>query len=95
MVAGAMAADVPDDMAFITKGATHYAPLEFPDELNDRIERFLSDRVAAGWHRARPEARSALRSVALSAPTSKSRSPARPEVRPRAGRGTGPIAPKG
>ena len=93
-VASAIAVDVLDGEAFIIQGATHYAPLEFPDELNDKIERFLSTRVAASWHRARPEARSAPRSVAQSAPTYKGQFPARPEVRPRVGRRTRPSAPK-
>lgn len=94
-VASAIAAGVCDGEAFIIEGATHYVPLEFPDELNDRIERFLSASVDAGWRQARTEARSTPRSVARSTPTSKARSRAKPEVRPRAGRRTGTTAPNG
>jgi pimeloyl-ACP methyl ester carboxylesterase len=35
---------IPGAEVFILPEATHYAPLEFPDELNARIDRFLADR---------------------------------------------------
>lgn len=36
--------------------ATHYAPLEFPDQVNARIERFLDDAFAKATNGARAEA---------------------------------------
>lgn len=53
-VALATAAAAPRGEAFVLDGATHYAPLEFPDVLNERIGRFLAERVGpvgAGWRR--------------------------------------------
>jgi pimeloyl-ACP methyl ester carboxylesterase len=53
-VAVATAAAAPAGESFVVEGATHYLPLEFPDVLNDRIGRFLADRVGstgAGWRR--------------------------------------------
>ncbi len=35
--------------------ATHYAPLEFPDQVNARIERFLGDSLAIAPNRASTE----------------------------------------
>lgn len=51
-VATATAAAVPGGEAEILEGATHYAPVEFPDELNARIEQFLVDRVGERWGRS-------------------------------------------
>ena len=45
--AEATAAAIPDAELLLLPGATHYAPLEFPDVLNDRIEHFLAERVPA------------------------------------------------
>jgi pimeloyl-ACP methyl ester carboxylesterase len=41
----ATARAIPRAEVFLLRGASHYAPLEFADELNDRIERFVADRV--------------------------------------------------
>jgi pimeloyl-ACP methyl ester carboxylesterase len=51
-VATATAAAVPGGEAEILDGASHYAPVEFPDELNERIERFLVERVGGRWGRS-------------------------------------------
>lgn len=41
----ATAAAIRDAELFVLTGATHYLPVEFPDELNDRVQRFLDERV--------------------------------------------------
>ncbi|HKH88222.1 MAG TPA: alpha/beta hydrolase [Acidimicrobiales bacterium] len=51
-VATAMAAAVPDGEVELLTGASHYAPVEFPRELNERIERFLVERVGGRWGRS-------------------------------------------
>ncbi|MGD0082165.1 MAG: alpha/beta hydrolase [Acidimicrobiales bacterium] len=51
-VAVATAAAVPGGEVEILEGASHYAPVEFPDELNQRIEQFLAERVGGRWGRS-------------------------------------------
>jgi pimeloyl-ACP methyl ester carboxylesterase len=51
-VATATAAAVPGAEVEILDGASHYAPVEFPEELNERIERFLVERVGGRWGRS-------------------------------------------
>ncbi|MGE0791553.1 MAG: alpha/beta fold hydrolase [Sandaracinaceae bacterium] len=42
--AEAMVREAPDAELFIVPGGTHYAAVEYPDLINDRIERFLRER---------------------------------------------------
>ena len=56
-VAEAVAAAVPQGDSLLIEGATHYAPLEFPDELNVHIDRFLSQHLPATRHRGRSKPR--------------------------------------
>ena len=44
-VATATARAIPKGEAFVIDGASHYAPVEFPEVINERIERFLDERV--------------------------------------------------
>ena len=39
-----MARAIPDAELMVVPGGTHYVPVEFPREINQRIERFLADR---------------------------------------------------
>ncbi|MFH1809291.1 MAG: alpha/beta hydrolase [Pseudomonadota bacterium] len=41
----AMASDIPDCEVFTFETASHYAPIEFADEINGHVARFLDDRV--------------------------------------------------
>lgn len=43
----AIADAIPDAEVCVVPGATHYLPVEFPDALNARLERFLTERVAS------------------------------------------------
>ena len=41
----AMAGAIPGAELHILPGGTHYLPVEFPDELADRVDHFLAERV--------------------------------------------------
>jgi pimeloyl-ACP methyl ester carboxylesterase len=43
----AIAAAIPDAELCLLPGATHYLPVEFPDELAGRLERFVTERLGA------------------------------------------------
>ncbi|HJQ84787.1 MAG TPA: alpha/beta hydrolase [Candidatus Binatia bacterium] len=45
-VAEATAAAIPGAELLLLEGGTHYTPLEFPDAINARIERFVAERLA-------------------------------------------------
>jgi pimeloyl-ACP methyl ester carboxylesterase len=41
----AMACAIPGAELYVVEGATHYLPVEFPDELAARVDRFLAERT--------------------------------------------------
>jgi pimeloyl-ACP methyl ester carboxylesterase len=45
----ATAEAIPGAELWVVPGATHYLPVEFPDQLCARMERFLAERVDASW----------------------------------------------
>ena len=38
-----MVATIPDAELMIVRGGTHYVPVEFPEQINQRIAAFLDD----------------------------------------------------
>lgn len=39
------AAEIPDCRLHILKGGTHYAPLEFPDRINEFMDKFIAEKI--------------------------------------------------
>lgn len=54
-VATRTAAAIPHARAVVLEGASHYAPLEFPERLTREIERFLSEHLGSGGRGASAE----------------------------------------